>query len=239
MFFILTVGMFSIAAHRSQLHSKLGVQETQTHRPYFHALISDKQNISWISRKLRELPGVELVEVLPQAELNQQVKQLLAGMDQEVIQAVGMLDVAGIKVIAGPELETRSIDLIKDYLKRLAGSETTIGATVVAPKLKSLEKFQWQNYSIEIALAVVAMFWLISIFSLVKPLRKNSYLIEQFQRRHQVALKTWGVVVSMSVMISVASAFAWRSPDLIALGICSMCAYITLSVYTKRSSWEG
>lgn len=232
--------VFVLIAHRDLIRTKIGQDSIQqTQRPYFHALISSKQNTSWISRKLRELPGVEVVEVLPEDTLKQQVNQLLSGMDQEVMQVVGAIEFTGIKVVARPELEDRSIILIKDYLVRLAGPETTVGATVIPTKVLNQKKISFQHYSFEIVAAFAVLIWFVTIAINVKPLRRNAYLIEQFQRRRKVAGKTWMVASIFAIALGGAGAFSFKNPDLLALGICAVIAMTSAAIHMRRSSWEG
>lgn len=240
LFLAVTGLLFFTAAHRKQIANSLGFGEkAQNHRPYFHALISSKQNSSWVARKLRELPGVEGVEVLPEKELSEQVRQLLAGMDHEVVQAVGDMQLAGLKVIARPELETRSIDLIKDYLVRLTGKETTVGATVIASKATKVATPLWHKYAVEIFLAFLGLIWSSIVMSLSRPLRRNAYLIEQFQRRRGVAMKTWMTVVFFAVIVGVGSAFIWHPPEVLPLVMCSVVIFGTIFFQARRVSWEG
>lgn len=240
LFLVITGALFFTATHRKQIASSLGLDaKTQNHRPYFHALISSKQNTSWVARKLRELPGVDAVEVLPEKELTEQVNQLLAGMDHEVIQAVGEMELAGLKVVARPELEARSIDLIKDYLVRLTGKETTVGATVVASKTAKSTAPMWQKFAVEIFLAFLAIIWFSVVASLSKPLRRNSYLIEQFQRRRGVAVKTWTTAVTFAVAVGIGCAFIWQPPELLPLVLCSVVILGSIFLQARRVSWEG
>lgn len=240
LFLAITGALFFTATHRKQIASTLGLDaKAQNHRPYFHALISSKQNTSWVARKLRELPGVEAVEVLPEKELTEQVNQLLSGMDPDVIQAVGDMQLAGLKVVARPELEARSIDLIKDYLVRLTGKETTVGATVVATKSAKSNTPMWQKYAVEIFVAFLSIIWFSVIGSLSKPLRRNSYLVEQFQRRRGVALKTWTTAVTFATAIGIGCAFLWHPPEILSLVLCSTVILGTVFLQARRVSWEG
>jgi len=54
LFLALTGALFFTATHRKQIATALGLNaKAQNHRPYFHALISSKQNTSLVARKLR------------------------------------------------------------------------------------------------------------------------------------------------------------------------------------------
>lgn len=239
-FVVFTMALFFSAGHREVVREVVGVNKTnQVFHPYFHALISSRQNISWISRKLRELPGVERVEVLPKEKLNKQVQTLLSGMDGEIAQAVGDMELAGIKVVARSELEARSIILIKEYLTRLSGSETTVGATVFPPKKKTVVGFSWQQWIAEIVIGICFLLWLGVVMSFSMPVRKSSYLIEQFQRRRNVAMKTWSTAVMFAIIIGISSAFILKAPELLPVAICLVVALLSTLFHARRTSWEG
>tara|TARA_R110000868_G_scaffold201748_1_gene449265 strand:- start:8355 stop:9134 length:780 start_codon:yes stop_codon:yes gene_type:complete len=239
-FIVLTMGLFFSASHRDFIKNTVGSDKlTQGFHPYFHALISTRQNISWISRKLRELPGVERVEVLSKEKLNQQVQSLLSGMDGEIAQAVGEMELAGVKVVTRSELEERSITLIKEYLTRLSGTDTTVGATVFPPKKKTATGFVWQAWISEIIVATIFFLWAASVMSFITPVRKSSYLVEQFQRRRGVAMKTWGAAATIAIVFGAASAFVVKKPDIVPMVICFAVAMLSTFFYARRTSWEG
>ncbi len=240
LFFTLTSLLFFSAGHRQKIATMIGSQQAvQVFNPYFHALVSTQHNVDWVARKLRELPGVERVEVLPKEELSKQVKELLTGMDGEVLNAIGEMNFAGLKVVAKPELEERSIALLKEYLGRLTTAQVTIGATMVPPKTKENVAFSWQRWSAEIAIAVIFLAWLFSIFTLIQPLRRSAYLMEQFQRRRGVAMKTWISAATLAILGGTISAFAWQPPELVPVAICLIAAMSSVVFHTGRVSWKG
>ena len=235
-----TFGLFFSASHRNAITEMSGLNKTQqVFHPYFHALISSKQNIPWISRKLKELPGVEKVEVLENDKLNQQVQSLLSGMDGEIAQAVGELSLAGVKVVTRTELEERSITLIKDYLIRLSGNETTIGTTVFPPKKKAQNALSWQAWFSEIVIGFSFVLWSLSVYAFSKPIKKSSYLVEQFQRRNKVAFKTWSTAILMLALLGLASTFLVKKPDILGLAICFIVAMSSSLIYSRKTFWEG
>ncbi len=237
---ISTIALFFSASHRDFINEVSGLNKTQqVFHPYFHALISSKQNIPWISRKLKELPGVEKVEILENEKLNQQVQSLLEGMDGDIAQAVGELSLAGVKVVTRSELEERSIQLLKDYLIRLSGSDTTVGATVFPPKKRLMSAYSWQSWFSEIIISICFISWVLSILAFTKPIKKSAYLIEQFQRRRNVAMKTWLSGACILVILSSGTTFLMKKPDLPALGICLFLVMCSSLFYSRKTSWEG
>mgnify|MGYP003672806873 CR=1 FL=1 len=237
---ISTVALFFSASHRDFIKEASGLHKAQeVFHPYFHALISSKQNIPWISRKLKELPGVEKVEILENEKLNQQVQSLLEGMDGDIAQAVGELSLAGVKVVTRSELEERSITLLKDYLIRLSGNDTTVGATVFPPKKRKMSAYSWQAWFSEIIICLCFMTWVFSVLAFTKPIKKNAYLVEQFQRRKNVAIKTWFSGISLMIAIGLGCTFILKKPDLAALGICLVTVMASSLFYSRKTSWEG
>lgn len=240
LFFVLSTLLFFTAGHREQISKRLGeTVQTQIFNPFFHALIPEKHNTSWMARKLRELPGVARVEILQKEAVNKEVKEILSGMDGEVLNAIGEMNFVGMKVVTKNQLEERSITLVKEYLNRLANNSATIGATVLPPEKKKSSGFVWQEWSAEIVLGLVFFAWIASVFSLVTPLRRSSYLTEQFQRRRGVAMKTWLSATLLAVIFGTTAAFVWRPPELIPVLVCLAAALTPSALYSKRVSWKG
>lgn len=160
---------------------------------YFHALLAGDKNHQRISRKLRELPGVERVEVLGKEIVAKKVRRLLSGIDLDIDSELMDMNYSGLKVVFSRGLEKRSQELIRDYLERLVGkSSVTLGVTrqsnslwdKVNQKIRFISK--WGPYPV---MAAMLLLWLAGFFSFNKELKKEAYLIETYQRRKAVQIK--------------------------------------------------
>ncbi len=186
---------FLIVSSNPQQVVELIIQKTDSTKqnPYFHALIDGKENHARISRNLTEIPGVEKVEILPQAEIQAQVQSILTDLKVTIPADMNQLNYNGIKVFLSQGIKDHGQNLIRDYLTRLAGeSNITLGNIVnlALPIVPTKFKF-FYDYLQYITIALFFVFWFVSFRMIEQPIQKNSYLIEQFQRRKKVSVKTY------------------------------------------------
>ena len=186
---------FLIVSSNPQQVVELIIQKTDSTKqnPYFHALIDGRENHARISRNLTEIPGVEKVEVLPKEEIQAQVQSILTDLKVSVPADMTQLNYNGIKVFLSQGIKDHGQNLIRDYLTRLAGeSNITLGNIVnmAMPIVPTKFKF-FYDYLQPLTIALFFVFWFASFRLIEQPLQKNSYLIEQFQRRKKVSVKTY------------------------------------------------
>ena len=165
--------------------------------PYFYALISKRQNHRSLLRKLRDLPGIKKIVKVSQNTVRQEALRILnqsqIDLDEEMEASLGQFPYEGMKVIFSSNLQEKSQNLIRDYLVRLTGKvNVTLGAVkkydLNPPDDRSFAPFL-QKWGVG---ATLIFFSLISFFmgiSLTRPIREQSYLIQNFQRRKLVAFK--------------------------------------------------
>lgn len=197
--------------------------------PYFYALISGKENHLRLSRKLGELPGVSLVSVLDKSEINAKVGEILDSLGLEAGSGMFDFDYAGLKVIFKEGISTRSRELIRDYLVRLAGKDkVTLGVTkdndtLVKKHTEALTTFK--RWGAVLTISLIFTLWLFSAIFFGKKLKEMCYLVESFQRKEKVGLKVYltGVVI---ISLFSLQTFLWGTPSamffMVGLGIISL-----------------
>lgn len=163
---------------------------------HFHALITADQNHARVARQLRGLPGIVRVEELSEQSIAQEIDNIFGSLnmgDAQDVLANMQLRYAGLKVVLTQELESRSVDLIRDYMRRLIGSENlTIGPVMQTRQegeqnLESFAEFsQWGSW---VVIAILFLSWLGFTHFFGNKIRRHAYLLEQFQRRERVAFK--------------------------------------------------
>jgi hypothetical protein len=170
--------------------------------PSFHALISGDENYQRISRKLLELPGVQKVSHMSKVEIQSQVKSVLKNVDFEMKVEEMNLNYVGLRVTLDRGLQTRSQNLIRDYLVRLVGAEKlTLGAIKVTPKSEIIKNqifSQFREWGVTIVSSSFVVIWALVAFGFSVQVKRSSYLIEQFQRRSKVGLKVM-LIATMSI----------------------------------------
>lgn len=168
---------------------------------YFHALIDGRQNHSRISRNLQELPMVSSVELLSREDIALQVQNILGNLSTTLSEGLINLDYVGIKVNIDRTSSESSRQLVRDYLVRLVGEgQITLGHIVTPNTGHHEEKSKLTLSFLSYGPFVVALgLWLIALRPFLFSLKQQSYLIEQFQRRENVALKTYGIIAIIAV----------------------------------------
>jgi hypothetical protein len=245
-FFLCTLSVCFLGVQRDWFDKQLQLTKVSNEGPFFHALISGEENHNRISRRLRELPGVESVQVLSPQKVLSEVKNVLnaagnIGQEAETLGSLEAFDTAGLKVIFSNQLQERGQQMIRDYLERLVGKDNvTLGAIRAAMRSgKESQTVQMiKDAWFPLAMGVFGVFWLIAGLGLVEGLRKEAYLVEQYQRRNNVASKSLAIGLSCLVGIPLAAVFTFGTPYLMgAIVPVALCSVLFASVL-RRFSWQ-
>lgn len=205
---------------------------------YFHALVSGRENHARISRNLMNLPGVETVEILSENLIKEQVKEIIGSISVDIPENLFQLNYAGLKIIFSEGLKANSQVLIRDYLQRLVGdSQVTMSAVKQVNNEKKIGfwKLYIEKYGFWVLWFVVLSSWLAVSLFFIQGLRKQAYLLEQFQRRKNVGAKMYisGQTILMMAFVGVCLMFAewnWLILGLIVVGYAP--ALATMRKYT-------
>ena len=208
-FFILSIGLFALAANSERVKSFIAVKVTPQN-PYFNALVNKSINANVIARKLQNLPGVKNVKVKSSDYLKNDLRAIAKEIDPEVVKNMMNVSFQGIKVELDRTLEKSSQSLVQEYLNRLVGKENITITGVKYPKVnmvasnKDLRHFflQWVDIVLIFCISIV---WCFACWSISKELRSNAYLIEKFQRKNMVALKSFliGMLAIIFVVLNI------------------------------------
>lgn len=194
-FVVMAWGIVFGLAHNKTLEKSL-FQEVQDERDYFYALISHKKNANDISRKLQDLPGIELVKNVSQNVIQQELVRVLkhSNLSEYVEDSLGQLDYNGLKIIFSSNIKEQSQNLIRDYLFRLVGKkDLTLGPVQKKPTsiLKKQRPFMFfKKYGVLFLMGVGVLIWTLLGISYAGAFYDNTYVIESFQRRSGVSFKT-------------------------------------------------
>lgn len=210
--------------------------------PYFHALLSDKENQYRISRKILALPGIKKVSVLSSEKLQEEVSNLLDEIDSQLVSNLFDFNFVGLKVVFKKTLQERSQKLIREYLIRLAGEDNiTLGAIrtddLYAKKhgyLVAVLK-KWGGLFL---VFVFSILWMIALYGFSGELRKHSYLIEQFQRRNYVAFKIISTGLVLVFALSFALLFILGTPSYLNLLFIVIVYILVMLLHFKKFSWQ-
>jgi cell division protein FtsX len=209
---VLTFTLFFSVANFGDLQKVISKHLPQVENEhYFNALVSEKVSISSVKRKIEGLPGVKSVKLLDKTGTKNKVKSVSSTLGLSKKEASSLNEMVSIKIALTSQVSQSSINLIREYLTRLAGKDNIlIGA--VKKKISNEKIFksllvQIKKWPLQSAIGVAFVLWMISFFLLRKEILRVAYIIESFQRKTNVALKIslaqLGVVVGASFTISI------------------------------------
>lgn len=210
---------------------------------YFYALISSSESYQNIAHQMAVLPGVHKVDVLSEAQIKDEVKNILGSMQINLPTTTLDLNYAGLKIIYAKDLKPRAQELVRDYLTHLAGEgNITLGA--IKQNDQTLDKRNQFISAIKawgywIYLFIVFLFWMISLLSVRAKIAEASYLLESYQRKKKVGVKMASFGLSVIFVLSVATTFVLGMPQLLNLIAALLLFVAGILLHTKKYQWES
>lgn len=210
---------------------------------YFYALISGKKNHASISRKIRELPGVESVDILPEKLVRKSASEIFEQSNLDIALLLEDFKYAALKVVFSETLQRRSQELIREYLGRLTGKRD-----VALGSIKKIEKnieqkkggsYLMRTWGVVVALSLMTVAWILLAQSYVKEVGKKAYLIESFQRRKGVTFKIACIGVLSIFLIGVLLAFGIASPGFKWVLLSTVPYLVVILFFAKGGEWES
>ncbi len=198
---------------------------------YFNTLISEKVSIFSVKRKIEGLPGVKEVKLLDKNSTKKRVKKISSSLKLSKKEASSLNTMVSLKIALTSEVSQSSINLIREYLTRLAGKDNIlIGA--VKKKISNEKIFkklivQIKKWPLQVAIAVTFLFWSTSFFLLRKEIMRVAYIIESFQRKKNVAFKIAAAQVGLIATGSFLISIIFYVPNWYAV----LCFFIFISIF--------
>lgn len=156
---------------------------------YFFALVSKKENVASITRKLKRLPGVDQVKLIDEKIIQQDVKKLLTNVSLSS-ELLSEMNYVPLKIIFDLGISHKSKKLIQQYFLRLTGKNNIFMGAIKKEKiLNRHHSVLIQQYGQVVLLLLSIVLCLLISTPIYNEINKKSYLIEQFQRRKFIALK--------------------------------------------------
>ena len=169
---------------------------------YFYALISSRHSAGELQRKLVSLPGVVKIQILDSQSIEKKAQSLLTAHDLHFQGEFSQVSYFGLKVVLSEKIKARSQQLIRDYLVRLVRDNDVILGNVKSfgPTQKTSQFLTWiRRAGSSLALALAFVFWFFAGMWILGPIKKMAYVVERFQRRCHVAVKTYLVACLMAI----------------------------------------
>lgn len=194
-FIVLSFALCFSLLRRDEVKKIFSFSQKIIQKPYFNALLPSSREASIIASRLERLPGVEEVKLIKHNIDPKKINAVGANLSAEVLNSVLGQDYQTIKVVLEKDLEVRSQSLIKEYLGRLVGDrDVTISEIKTPGKIEINQNdpsFFIDNYGDLYVAIILSVLWLFSCFGIISYIQVNSYLIEKFQRKKDVAMKTF------------------------------------------------
>lgn len=159
--------------------------------PHFYAMIPLSDNISYVQRKVSALPGVERVKLLSSDKVMREVREVLTSMNLDINDKSLGLNYGGIEVVLQHGLQSRSQELIRSYINKIAESTDVLVGTIEKTSITKksfITELLTNRFSDGINFVLIALYT-IFIMASFKPLKEHAFLIETYQRRSDVFIK--------------------------------------------------
>lgn len=232
-----------LSFHHEKMENYLG-QKFEVPKSFFHAIVSGSENHQRLARKLRELPGVEAVNVIDEKALKGQWNSMLKDWDLEDLknfEGLTNLDYSGLKVVFQDAISQRSEKLVMEYVQRLVGRENVTMSSIKRPEpeLFVVNKKGFFEQPIAWAYVLGGVVWFFAMLAFSDKIQKESYLVENFQRNSNVQLKVALMISVLFLIVPMFVALALPQPSLMG-GIYAL-VMVVLTFATmglKKWSWH-
>lgn len=209
---------------------------------YFNSLISKDIELEQVRTKVIDLPGVISFEALSKKDIKSAVKGLSAevGFSNSEIKMMSSLN--SFKINLQDNLSQKSIDLIREYLKRIAGDDNILlGA--VTKKINNdvvIKSFLMaiKDWPMQVVVGFLFLLWTICFFTFNSRITNYSYIIEKFQRRSSVKLKMVLMMFAVLVALNTMLAYNVAQISVLSLLITSTTFLIIPFIFCYQLKWN-
>lgn len=176
---------------------------------YFNALIPSRVNLQRVKDKMQTLPGVKKVEVYGEKKLKNNIKSLLTNLEVDLPKAVRSLNFTGLRIIYQNGLEVRTQELVRDFLKKFVRDNSlSISGIKTHKTIKgshfALKEFLGRHLSL-VLMVFFSILWFTSLNLIKREFLNECFLLENFQRRRNIALKSMfsfmGLVMCLNILL--------------------------------------
>ena len=189
--------------YRTDITNFFSLDNKTNRSPYFNALISGKKDISFIQRKMQQLPGVESVTIKDNVNAANELKKIIP--KASISEALGVTTFTPVKIFLNANITTSSRKLIREYLTRLMGEDSVTFSRVKYPAKINLKKYPYfkifSNWSGAYFAFIFFGLWITSVILIAPYFHQQGYIIEKFQRKKAVSVKMFaGLVFFVSAL---------------------------------------
>jgi hypothetical protein len=161
---------------------------------YFSVLIVDSINIKTIANKVESLPGVHDVLLKNSDEIMKNIKKDLSVNKISIPKDLLKEDFHLFQVFLDRGIGDKSSKMIRKYIQRLVGdSEVFISdlQNSAQQKADSSMTFSFVHNGSFLLIGLFVLVYLVVLFSLLTNLKAKSFILESFQRKKNVFLRSF------------------------------------------------
>lgn len=228
--------------NRNEIKNFFSLEAKTSNSPYFNALVSGGSSPDYISRKMRNLPGVSSVEVTSSGKIAQEAKNFLTELGESANAFPGSYN--AFKIVIDQNTKPQSRKLIKEYFTRLVGKKDVTFTSIKRPMMTAIKNTpafalfaRWSDVYLG---AMAGLGWLFTLFLLSRPVAGQSFVIERFQRKNSASLKIYLWLAGLPVTIALA-ALAYSGARLDWLGFAPGLVLLALGslLFVKKAQAPG
>ncbi len=209
---------------------------------YFNVVVENGVNFNSLKRKVEGLPGVKSLVSISDEKIQNTVTKVSSefALDNEALDAIQSLK--SFKLSLREDVSERSINLIREYLTRIAGKNQLILGSVkqkiVDDKLIKSFLVNVKKWPIQMALVFFSLTFIVSFLLVRGRLKQFSYILESYQRRNYVHLKLMLSLFSISLLGSILFSITFLKPNMINLFLIISSLLIIPFVFCRKKGWQ-
>ncbi len=208
---------------------------------YFYALISSQHSAEQLRRKLIALPGVRRIQILAPEAIGKKAQSLLDGHDLDFKKELAQMNYFGLKIVLSEKIKPRAQQLIGDYLVRLVRDQDIILGNIKRFGLASntSQLLEWvRKVGSFLAVGLLFLAWFFAGVWILGPIKKMAYVVEQFQRRSHVALKTYAVASGVAMALGIVLSLTMGKAQWMGLTVAAFPLILNFLIAGKKYQWE-
>ncbi|MCB9091893.1 MAG: hypothetical protein H6621_02810 [Halobacteriovoraceae bacterium] len=177
---------------------------------YFQAVVEEGTNLESIKSRMTQIPGVLSFHMRSGDKLQKNIKKSLSENDIDLPEYLLEEKMNIVEVILSPELGADNRELIRKYFIRLSGIEEAVVSKVYSPNDDSAKNFiiyfllKWMVKGIT---GLLFIFFCFTYFDFVKVILRKSYVYQCFQRKENIAFKSFSL--GMTFLFSILLMMLW------------------------------
>lgn len=211
--------------------------------PSFHVLMTGQVNVSSLTRKVTQLPGVKIVKVKENASINNQAKDLVEALKLDESFGINVGKYLGLQIFTKPNITEKSLNLIKEYIQRISGESRITFSKITNPdvvfgKTKEIAIQLIHRFGAIAIIGLLLSFWFLFLILSYSDISKRAYIIENFQRKKFAKFKILTTFVLLATLISLSSVFFIKEISFLGFMIVVTIMSVTCFASLNKTQWN-